>query len=492
MIDMLEFHIGNLYTKVDKKKATKEELNQIHKLLSVKIPGHYFSTSFRRGLWDGQKRFFNLLTGTFYTGLLPYTERELQLPFNAIDERHPTPHRNLPLNLNGIELRDYQRKMIEESVQRQRGIISAPPNAGKTEVACGIIQVLGLPAVFFTHRIALAYQTRERFEKRLGVKVGLVGGGIDNWIPNGINVVSVQTAYKKLAKFKTRLKDTPVVIVDECHHISAKSVETIMKECCSESMYKFGLSATPLLRDDVNNMIVRGLLGDEIIAVSSKELISSGVSAFPSVYLLSVREPKIPESYTFSQAYEKGVAYNETRNNLIVSSTKHFLSMGKSVFILVWRIGHGELLLDMLREKQEKPGRFLRPEGVYTPSETLVEFISGGDAANTQQVIRRFTEKTLKCVISSTISDEGLDVPAMDVLIIATGFKAPLKTIQRVGRGLRRKTTGQNEVSIVDFIDWHNKKYLHKHSVTRVKEYVKMEIPIFEVVDGDWERIEDR
>lgn len=259
------------------------------------------------------------------------------------------------------------------------------------------------------------------------------------------------------------------ILVSNCHHIAAKSFEKVLKTC-AESSYKFGLSATPLLRDDISNLTVRGLMGDELVTVTNQELIAAGVSAFPSVYLLSVEEPKIPSHYTFDQAYDEGIMLNDYRNGLIVSSAERFLNNGKSVFILVWRIAHGEVLLDMLRER-----------GIET------EFISGGKIEHTESVLKRFESKDLKCVVSSTISDEGLDVPSVDVLIIATGFKAPLKTIQRVGRGLRKKVVGENVVSIIDFIDFHNKNYLFKHSHKRLETYVNMGIDIFEVKNNNWD-----
>jgi len=623
---LIEFHVGNLYTRVNKNLATRSELLKIHSILSVRIKGYYFSRKFRRGLWDGYKRFFNLLTCTFYTGLLSRVTASLTfdaIPYQIIDDRQFIPHSNAPLSLNGIDLRHYQIQMINEAVKHGRGIISAPPNAGKTEVACGIIQVLGLPANLFTHRLTLLEQTRARIEKRLGIEVGMIGAGVEDL--KDVNVLSVASVYKKLnePRIKELLKTTPIVISDEClpyksqilidanktmsigeivknpvrfkyvisynlelkqyekkkilryikipghtfwckiyfdvegkkfsfnctkdhkiyvknkgciaaedlqvndmiivnswsyrsqlkhgrvvyvkkvankipkyvynlevednhnffadnvlvsncHRISANTWEKTLK-ACSGAYYRYGLSATALLRDDISNMIVKGLTGDEIVTVTNQDLITLGISAFPSVYLMNIVEPKIPEHFTFDMAYDSGVLFNTNRNELIVSTADRFVKLGKSVFILVWRISHGELLLKMLRER-----------GIDC------EFISGGKTEHISDCLCRFDEKSLKCLISSTISDEGLDVPAMDVLIMAVGFKAPLKTIQRVGRGLRKKKEGENVVTIVDFIDWHDKRYLLHHSKDRCREYVNMGIKMYEVVDNDWSKIEER
>jgi superfamily II DNA or RNA helicase len=466
---MLVFKLGNIVSKVDRNLATRQELKALHDILSVKVPNHWFSSKFKRGQWDGYKRFFNMLTCTCYTGLVNYSIAKLDgIECKIIDERIKVSNQNNPINLNGITLRAYQEKMIDGAIASERGIISAPPNAGKTEVAAGIIQKLGLPAVFFTHRNTLLHQTRKRFNLRLGKEIGLVGSGIEEW--RDITVISVATANKRLDQIKDRLAKVPVIISDECHHVQSTTWEKLIKSCTG-ARFRLGLSATPLMRDDISNMTVRGLLGDEIIAITNKELIEAGISAYPSVFLLEVNEPKIPSSLTFDLAYDEGIMNNQTRNNLIISSTQHFLNAGKSVFILVWRIQHGHLLKKMLDD--------LNIES---------EFISGEDKnEKINSVLQDFSDRKLKCVISSTISDEGLDVPAVDVMIMGVGFKAPLKTIQRVGRGLRSKKVGENTVQIVDFVDWHNKKYLYKHSVDRIREYVNMDIKCYSVPGNDWD-----
>ena len=57
----------------------------------------------------------------------------------------PEPKRN-SIKLNGIEPRDYQIESTRAAVQRVRGIRHGD-RSGKTEVACAIIQYLGLPTL---------------------------------------------------------------------------------------------------------------------------------------------------------------------------------------------------------------------------------------------------------------------------------------------------------------------------------------------------------
>jgi hypothetical protein len=74
---------------------------------------------------------------------------------------------------------------------------------------------------------------------------------------------------------------------------------------------------------------------------------------------------------------------------------------------------------------------------------------------------------------------------SMDVLILGVGNKSALKTIQRVGRGLRKKDVGENVVKIIDFLD-RCSPYLYRHSMARLRVYVGMDLKTYEVLDRDW------
>ena len=73
-------------------------------------------------------------------------------------------------------------------------------------------------------------------------------------------------------------------------------------------------------------------------------------------------------------------------------------------------------------------------------------------------------------MIATTIYDEGIDIPQVNVLILAFGGKSRRKVLQRIGRALRKKESRENVVVIVDFWDHHN-KYLLNHSKGRLNLY---------------------
>lgn len=87
-----------------------------------------------------------------------------------------------------------------------------------------------------------------------------------------------------------------------------------------------------------------------------------------------------------------------------------------------------------------------------------------------RQFAKQEIGKSYQVLIATGIFDEGVDMPLLDAGIMAGGGQSKIKSIQRVGRILRPKPTGSNEVFIIDFKDTGN-KYLLRHSAERLQAY---------------------
>jgi superfamily II DNA or RNA helicase len=78
--------------------------------------------------------------------------------------------------------------------------------------------------------------------------------------------------------------------------------------------------------------------------------------------------------------------------------------------------------------------------------------------------------------IATPIFDEGVDVPGIDVLILAGGGKSNIKLLQRLGRGMRTDPD-KVQLLVLDFIDDTN-RYLFKHSEERLNVYEREDFQI--------------
>jgi len=119
------------------------------------------------------------------------------------------------------------------------------------------------------------------------------------------------------------------------------------------------------------------------------------------------------------------------------------------VLVLVTRLDHGEVLSGMI-------------DGSI--------FIHGSDTTDVRMsALNNMRLGDGGVYIASPIFDEGVDVPALDCVILAGGGKSHIKLLQRLGRGMRKKE-GENVLHVYDFIDNTN-QYLYNHSLARMQTY---------------------
>lgn len=425
-------------------------------LLAIRVDGYQFTPSFRNHTWDGKHHFFKKLSGKFPSGLLNDVVDYLK-DNNFTHSVHDDRKRPLSLNpictkLQGIDLRPYQMEAADKIISKEQCIVKAATNSGKTEIAAEVIRRLNLPTTFIVHRKELLHQTAERLSQRLGVRVGRIGDGVEDVRP--INVVMPQTAIKSVkGATGSKLQLTPtlqflanadVLILDECHNYPDGRISYLINQ--STAFYRFAMSGTPLMNKDVDNYALRGAFGDVAFEITNSELIQMGVSSVPICYFYKVNHPGI-ERAPYTRAYTEGIANSFYRNGMILSLAEVLVSEGKNVLVIVREKLHGQRLIERL---------------VHTKS----QYIHGSLSSDTRQAaIKKFKAGQLKCLVSTVILDEGVDISNIDVLILAAGGKAPKRVLQRIGRGLRKKES--NQLTVIDFLDIGN-LYLLEHSQSRV------------------------
>lgn len=138
-----------------------------------------------------------------------------------------------------LVLRDYQREAIAairaaQARGVQKPVVQLPTGAGKTVVFATLIAEEFAAgrwkrALILVHRDELAHQARDKI---LAVwpaaTVGLVKGQ-HNDIAAPIIIGSVQTLARK--RRRDRLpRDFDAIIIDECHHATAKSYQDILED----------------------------------------------------------------------------------------------------------------------------------------------------------------------------------------------------------------------------------------------------------------------
>lgn len=445
----VQYFVEPIYTRFQISEATPSEIASLTGLIRMSTQarpeGYQFMPKYKRGVWDG---YINLSRGnTFPTGLLSLLQRSLpeEVDQSVVDQvQYPQYYASLmhPQMFQGIELRPYQINAAIELILSRRGIAHMATNSGKTEVISAMCKTLLCDVLVLTTKLDLLEQTSQRLSQRLGEKIGRVGDGQVEL--QRVTVGMIQSLAKWSAQSLTsQFKEIGCVIFDECHHLPSATAQQVMLNL--PAPMRFGMSGTPLHQTKLADLMLMAATGQVIVTVTNADLIESGVSAKPKI-IMHVVKLEDDDDLEWQDAYQTYIVANPERNRIIMEHARQATGV---TLILVERIEHGQALAEQLHGSLFLHGSI----PLEQRAQALAEMRTG------QQRI----------VIATPIFDEGVDVPAIDTLILAGGGVSPIKLMQRLGRGMRQKH-GENVLQVVDFADESN-KYLFQHSIARAELY---------------------
>lgn len=231
-------------------------------------------------------------------------------------------------------------------LKHENGILSATTAFGKTVVAIWMIAQRQTNTLIIVHRRQLMNQWVERLKCFLNEpEIGQIGGGIDKRTGK-IDVAIIQSLTHKHA-VKEFVKDYGLVIVDECHHISAFSFEQVLKSV--QAKYVYGLTATPI-RQDGHHPIVYMQCGPILYKVNAKSQVLqrsfthkviTRQTAFSMIKPSEEAEIKITDIY-------QALVEDTRRNDMILDDIIAAIVDGKSPLVLTERTAHVEFFAQKL------------------------------------------------------------------------------------------------------------------------------------------------
>ena len=452
--------------------ASSEELKNLREFLSIDVPGARYTQLYRKHLWDGKKSFFYRPSGKFPIGFLNRVKENFYLTEKQIiDKRRIIDFKYLMPKLNGIELRDYQKDSILHCLDYKNCIIESATNSGKSAVIASLCKIFkDFKVLILIQRIELLRQLRTMIENMSGLQTGFVAS-FDYDVRRNIVVAMVQTLEKRIEideDITYFYKNVDVLIVDEAHHVKSAVHQKLLAS--SGAVMRFGFSGTVPSEDTYDGWMCRMYIGDVVVKVSNDELIQQGISAKPLITMIendvsfvnhfservkavdSIEEKRKIAQTVFRDVLKEGIVRNKERNRLILDILLKEIRTGRSILVIVEMIEHGDELLKLCLE-----------------CGLNVRYVQG-NSPDRRDLIRGFAEGLFPILIATVIVDEGLDIPRIGTLILASGKKSKRCYLQRVGRSLRRKVIGENIVYIYDIFDKGN-RYLERHSKIRFKLY---------------------
>ncbi|MEI7502533.1 MAG: DEAD/DEAH box helicase family protein [Paludibacter sp.] len=348
------------------------------------------------------------------------------------------------------QLREHQESAIESVNKKDFGVIVAPPGSGKTIVGLKIISEKNQPSLIIVHRKQLVEQWIERIETFLGIPkhdIGRIGQGKSK-VGKKITIATIQSLSKELNKIESDSYTTSfgTIIVDECHHIPAKTYrDTIAK---LPTYYLYGLTATPFRKYN-DGKIIFSHLGEIIVEIKPAEISSYKQAKI----IIRITELDIPFNSKTDQfeTLSKVLIHDSTRNKLIFEDIFIELKLGKKVVIITERKEHIDTLNQYLKQSYE----------------TIT--LSGDDSESS----RNLKWKTLKegnyqvLITTGQYFGEGSDLQNANSLFLVYPFAFEGKLIQYIGRVQRSEVTP----TIYDYrdvkIDYLNKLFLKRNTYYR-------------------------
>lgn len=425
-------------------RATEEEKSWLRGYLSFEDSRARF-----HGRGDGYVRMYNVMNDTFPSGFVSMVRKAalaVGITVEVIDQRQ------VPCQINQTAdlawLRDYQREAVDRVVAKTNGILWCPTGSGKTEIAIGLTRAMPCKWLFLVHRSSLMEQAAERFEKRSNERAGRVGDGI--WEPcDKFTVATFQTLYARLAspEAKELLASAQGIMIDEAHTLPADSFWRVAMQTAS-AYWRIGLSGTPLARGDRRSLLTIAATGPVIYRIRPEVLIEAGVLARPKIRLATVAQTSLRP--TWQGVYGECVVRSVPRNKAILMAVRRAT---KPCLVFVKEIAHGKALVKMLQQA-----------GI------LCKFVWGSDSTEARrQAVTQLVRGDIEVLVCSVIFQEGVDIPSLQSVVIASGGKSVIAALQRIGRGMR-KAEGKTEFEVFDFADRGN-KWLERHTRERLKAY---------------------
>jgi superfamily II DNA or RNA helicase len=437
-------------------------------MCGVPEKGHKGLDHSLRRQWDGYIRFLSGKTHKLATGLVPILCQQLtarQIPFEVVDLRQNRPALNEDGRVYGRTLRPYQSEAIAALLRETigtawfpRGVVKLPTGTGKTAAVAGVLALIQGRALVLVHRKTLMHQTAAELGEMLGEAVGIIGDG--EYTVQRVTVATVQTLAPLLDinTADTRaLFNVAAFVSDESHHLgqAKKTFLRIARKC--PAYVRLAVSATPFKKNDLPQAYrLHGATGRLIYSKEPHEIRAmgeqDGQEYLPriAVNYTEVNAPahvwKLPYRGEGEEdgAYETCIVRNPVRNAAIVRRVREMVAAGKLSLTLVVREEHGR----------------------HLAQELGTEFLYGKDGtARRQDLLGKLGRGEIRCLVASTIADEGLDVPAISHVVLAGAGKDDGTMLQRIGRGARVKTDGSG-LEVDDFLDNMNES-LWKQSVER-------------------------
>ena len=370
------------------------------------------------------------------------------------------------------ELYPEQQDAVNSLTGHDFGVLAAATGFGKTVVGSYLISERKVNTLILVHNNEIMQNWINDLERFLVIKedypqymtktgrvktrkslIGRLTGAHNSM--TGIIDVAMVTSLGSGDSIKPFVKDYGMVIMDECHHVAAESIEAVLSKV--NAKYVYGLTAT-VKREDGKDKTVLMQFGPVRFRFTAKDKIRlQGMEHILEPRFTPIISTK--EKLTLNEAYEI-VVNSDFRNSLIASDIEACIKQGHTPLVLSKRKAQIDVLFEKVKDKADH-----------------VLVLTGGKKQSERKELRErlgsiSESESLIVLATGQYIGEGFNCSRLDMLFLAMPIAWDGNVEQYTGR-LNRSHDGKNRVTVIDYVDHHIEMFANMYN-KRLRTYKRI------------------
>lgn len=352
-----------------------------------------------------------------------------------------------------IKLNDQQEEIVLQAMAENQGVLVAPPGSGKTMMGLELIARHKKPALVLVHRKQILDQWIDRIQENFGIPTTKIGKYSSTKKSAGnLITVGLLQSFARVKDYKD-LRDTfGTIIVDECHHIPAKTFRKVIANLNPEFLY--GLTATPKRKHN-DEQLIYVYIGDIVASLEHTSDALQNPRAQKFNVQITETQLNIPFNWQTDHfdLIAKVISCDTSRNELVVKDIIEQVGLKRKTLVLSERKEHLKILELYLKGRCES-----------------ILFTGDDSATSRTSKLKQIDDGHYQVLLATgQIFGEGMHIESIEAMILAFPFAFDGKTEQYAGRlnhALKPKV----------LIDYHDKQipFLDRQFKSRKKTYKRM------------------
>jgi len=332
------------------------------------------------------------------------------------------------------------------------GLVRAAPGWGKTVWCCAAIATLNVPTLVVVHKEFLMNQWRERIQQFLpDAEIGHVQQDTCDFKGRHVVLAMVHSLAQK--SYPDDLYSYfGLVVTDEVHRIGAETWSAVPAKFAAR--WRLGVTATPRRKDRADNVFKYHI--GSIFFTAHEQRLKVKIKRVWTDFKL-VKTSRFNPSLAPRSLILKFLVASKQRNRRIAGQIISAAEAGRKILVLSERLNHLDLLDGCFREgwREKHPKDDVPSVGYYV----------GG----MEEDERKESAQAQVIFATKQYASEGLDIPALDTLVIAT----PMGDVEQAVGRIQRPHPDKKEPIVVDIRDDYVRPFKFSGQ-TRDKFYLRV------------------